>query len=125
MSRIRSTGTGIESTLVELVKRLDPPSEIVEHADDLPGKPDIWLPDLGVAIFADGCFFHGCPEHFIMPEKNREYWEKKIERNRERDQRVVDELAEESIRAVRIWGHVLREDPTHAKATISEAIDSN
>lgn len=53
----------------------------------LPGKPDIVLAKYRTAIFVNGCFWHGhsgCPK-FVLPETNREFWERKIRRNRERD----------------------------------------
>ncbi len=47
-----------------------------------------------VAVFIDGCFWHGCPEHFVMPKTNRSYWEGKIGRNIQRDRDTDDRLAE-------------------------------
>lgn len=61
MSRIRSCGTGPERCLGELLRGLFPGEEIAERPRELPGRPDFFLPRLGLAAFMDGCFWHGCP----------------------------------------------------------------
>ncbi|MGI9086929.1 MAG: very short patch repair endonuclease [Chthoniobacterales bacterium] len=53
------------------------------------GNPDFVFRKERVALFVDGCFWHGCPQHCRMPSTNRVYWERKIHRNRVRD-RLVD-----------------------------------
>ena len=118
MSRIRSTGTTPERRLGELLRLMFPDEDIVEHSKDLPGKPDFWLPGLGLALFSDGCFFHKCPKHFIMPEKNKNYWGPKLARNRVRDGQVNVALKAQGITPVRIWEHDLRKDLTNARHKI-------
>ena len=61
-----------------------------------------------VAVFIDGCFWHGCPEHFKQPSTNSAYWREKIEGNRLRDQETDVLLAEAGWEALRFWEH---EDP--------------
>ena len=58
------------------------------HRKDLPGKPDLVFPRLHRVVFVHGCFWHGhdCVRGARIPVKNRDYWTKKIARNRERDQ---------------------------------------
>jgi len=121
MSRIRSTGTAPERKLGELLRLMFPDEELVEHPKDLPGKPDWWLPGLRLALFSDGCFFHKCPRHFIMPENNRAYWEPKLARNRVRDRQANAALKAQDIRPVRIWEHDLRKDLTNARRKIRRA----
>ena len=121
MSRIRSTGTAPERKLGELLRLMFPDEELVEHPKDLPGKPDWWLPGLRLALFSDGCFFHKCPRHFIMPENNRAYWEPKLARNRVRDRQANAALKAQDIRPVRIWEHDLRRDLTNARRKIRRA----
>lgn len=58
------------------------------HRRDLPGTPDIVLVRCRVAIFVDGCFWHGCPEHFTPPKSNRQWWLNKIAATGERDARA-------------------------------------
>ena len=74
----------------------------------LPGRPDFAFPKLRVAIFVDGCFWHGCPRHGTLPRTNARFWREKIARNRERDREVNRELRHRGWRVVRIWEHELR-----------------
>ena len=71
------------------------------------GKPDFVFPQLRLALFVDGCFWHGCPRHYREPAGNRAYWQKKIERNRLRDGRVNRTLRQKGWRVLRIWEHEL------------------
>src|SRR5438309_7391618 len=52
---------------------------------DLPGSPDIFFPETRLAVFLDGCFWHGCPSCFRAPASNIEYWTRKGARNKQRD----------------------------------------
>src|SRR5688572_15868355 len=54
----------------------------------LPGRPDLVFPARRTALFVDGCFWHGCPEHGVLPESNRQVWQAKLAANVERDRRV-------------------------------------
>src|ERR1044071_2772195 len=56
------------------------------------GKPDFIFPKQKIALFVDGCFWHGCPLHSNMPKNNREFWEKKLGANRLRDKTVTRQL---------------------------------
>ncbi|QCB92190.1 very short patch repair endonuclease [Cellulomonas shaoxiangyii] len=58
-----------------------------------------------VAVFVDGCFWHGCPEHGTMPRSNQEWWETKIGANRARDRDTDRVLGESGWTVVRIWEH--------------------
>jgi len=80
------------------------------HLNDahLPGKPDIVFSEERLVIFVDGCFWHGCPYcNRIMPETNRDYWQRKIRRNRDRDIRNTLELEGLGWMVLRIWEHEL------------------
>lgn len=68
-------------------------------------KADLVFPVKRVAVFIDGCYWHGCPEHYKVPTVNREYWAPKIERNRVRDRAFDQALAEAGWRVVRAWEH--------------------
>jgi DNA mismatch endonuclease (patch repair protein) len=59
-----------------------------------------------VAVFVDGCFWHGCPEHGHKPKVNTAYWGPKLERNLQRDQITTQRLSNEGWTVVRIWEHV-------------------
>jgi DNA mismatch endonuclease (patch repair protein) len=58
-----------------------------------------------VAVFVDGCFWHGCPEHYAAPRTNPHYWAPKIARNRARDEAVNRELGDAGWTVVRVWEH--------------------
>ncbi len=74
----------------------------------LPGRPDFVFPATRVAVFVDGCFWHGCPRHGTWPKQNAAFWRKKILRNRARDREVGRELRARDWRVLRIWQHALR-----------------
>jgi DNA mismatch endonuclease (patch repair protein) len=124
MSRIRSTGTAPERQLGELLRLMFPDQELVQHPKELPGKPDWFLPQLRLVVFADGCFFHMCPKHFIMPERNRDYWEPKLRRNRERDRQINAELKLKGFVPIRVWEHDLRRDTANARRKIRRIVRS-
>ena len=60
-----------------------------------------------VAVFVDGCFWHGCPKHANMPASNRAFWKKKLTGNKFRDGFVTRQLRREGWRVIRIWEHEL------------------
>jgi DNA mismatch endonuclease, patch repair protein len=62
-----------------------------------------------VAVFVDGCFWHGCPAHGTQPRANADYWRAKIDRNVERDRETDDLLVEAGWSVVRVWEHVSTE----------------
>ncbi|WP_269745506.1 very short patch repair endonuclease [Nesterenkonia jeotgali] len=63
-----------------------------------------------VVVLIDGCYWHGCPQHFIMPRKNQDYWSKKISGNRARDVKTSRLLADEGWTVLRYWEHESVED---------------
>lgn len=72
------------------------------------GRPDFANKSRKVALFIDGCFFHGCKKHFKCPETNPEFWQGKIDRNRKRDREVTEKLESEGWHVYRIWECELR-----------------
>ncbi len=73
------------------------------------GNPDFVFPAVRLAVFVDGCFWHGCSIHGGRPASNRSFWEEKLARNKSRDLRVSRILRERGWRVLRIWQHELRE----------------
>ncbi|PTX92315.1 very short patch repair endonuclease [Opitutus sp. ER46] len=71
------------------------------------GRPDFAFPSKKVAIFVDGCFWHGCPKHCSLPVSNREFWRRKLGRNKTRDRLVAKTLRKRGWTVVRIWEHDL------------------
>ena len=74
----------------------------------LPGTPDIAFTRARIAVFCDGCFWHACPEHGVLPKSNRSWWRQKLERNTERDREKDAALRELGWEPVHVWEH---EDP--------------
>lgn len=72
-------------------------------------RPDFIFRAQRLAIFVDGCFWHGCPEHSKRPATNVEFWEKKLAGNSQRDQRATRALQAAGWIVVRIWEHELRD----------------
>jgi DNA mismatch endonuclease (patch repair protein) len=71
------------------------------------GKPDFVFPKERVAVFVDGCFWHGCPIHATWPKQNAEFWLTKISKNQARDRLVNRGLRKAGWRVLRIWEHDL------------------
>jgi DNA mismatch endonuclease (patch repair protein) len=69
----------------------------------LPGRPDFVFCRGRIAIFLDGCFWHGCPSCYQLPASNVSFWLDKITRNHERDALVTKQLRQRGWRVVRIW----------------------
>lgn len=80
------------------------------HRKDLPGKPDIVLPKYSAVIFVNGCFWHrhDC-RFFKLPGTRTEWWAGKLEQNRIRDQRKVDQLRDAGWRVLIVWECALRD----------------
>jgi len=77
---------------------------------------DIVFRSAKIAVFVDGCFWHGCPEHYIAPESHVEYWFEKILRNQARDRETDAALEEAGWLSLRYWEHVRVEEATKAIA---------
>ncbi|WP_330458045.1 very short patch repair endonuclease [Streptomyces sp. NBC_00820] len=78
-------------------------------------EADVLFGPAKVAVFVDGCFWHGCPEHATWPKSNAEFWRTKIEGNRRRDRDTDERLASAGWLSVRVWEH---EDPAVAAARV-------
>lgn len=106
MSRIRGNGNkATELALAKLFRRHGITGW--RRRQSVFGKPDFVFPKSRLAVFVDGCFWHGCPKHGTRPKQNRKFWDTKIARNRARDRRVNRELRKLGWRVVRIWEHDL------------------
>lgn len=74
--------------------------------DGRPIRVDVAFTRRRLAVFVDGCFWHGCPVHGRQPKANNKFWSAKIERNRARDTRDVDRLGGAGWTVLRLWEHV-------------------
>jgi DNA mismatch endonuclease (patch repair protein) len=72
-----------------------------------------------LAIYVDGCFWHACPAHGVLPRSNREWWRMKLDANVERDRRVSRALVDAGWEVVRVWEH---ENPAAAADRVEAAL---
>lgn len=84
----------------------------------LPGRPDFYLPQQGVAIFVDGCFWHGCPKCGHTPRTRSKFWKAKLARNKRRDRENMRRLASAGVTVLRFWEHDLKYHLTDCVETI-------
>ena len=107
MSRIRSHGNAAtELRFIRLLK--DAGITGWRRHYRLPGKPDFVFLKFRLAVFVDGCFWHGCPRCYLEPKSNRAFWRRKITANRERALVVNRALRKTGWRVLRIWEHDLK-----------------
>jgi DNA mismatch endonuclease (patch repair protein) len=91
----------------------------------LPGlrrRADIVFPDERIAVYVDGCFWHGCLTHGTWPKANAEFWRGKIEANRNRDADTSERLTREGWRVMRFWEH---DDPVKAALAVAQAVSAH
>jgi DNA mismatch endonuclease, patch repair protein len=81
---------------------------------------DIAFRGLRVAVFVDGCFWHGCPVHGTWPKQNAEFWRAKIEANMARDKNTDERLRAEGWKVIRVWAH---EEPNVAAGRVAHIIE--
>jgi DNA mismatch endonuclease (patch repair protein) len=84
-------------------------------------RADVVFSRRRVAVFVDGCFWHGCPTHYVVPSTNRAYWTAKIEGNRRRDSAMAVALEAAGWRVVRVWEHEVPADAADAIAGLVRA----
>ena len=107
MSRIRGSGNKATELKLVVIFRIHGVTGWRRQAAVF-GKPDFVFPKLRVAVFVDGCFWHGCPIHATQPKQNAAFWFTKIERNKARDRLVTRTLRAQGWRVMRIWEHELK-----------------
>ena len=107
MSRIRGQGNkDTELVLAKLFRR----NKITgwRRNQKIFGKPDFVFPKLKLAVFVDGCFWHGCPKHGTQPKGDHAFWKNKFASNKTRDLLVTRTLRRAGWRVLRIWEHTLQ-----------------
>ena len=109
MRRIRSTDTGPEIAVRRLLHREGFRFRL--HSKVVPGTPDIVLPRYRLAVFVHGCFWHGhdCKDG-RRPKSNTEYWDRKLQRNAERDAERRKELRSRGWKTVVVWSCEIRDE---------------
>jgi DNA mismatch endonuclease, patch repair protein len=115
MARIRGADTQPEIALRRVIWRAGVRYRVGLR---IPGRPDIAFPIEKVAVFIDGCFWHGCPSHYTAPKNNARFWRDKLAENRTRDVRVDAALQQEGWKVLRIWEH----DVEHHADRVAEKV---
>jgi DNA mismatch endonuclease, patch repair protein len=104
MSRIKGKGNkDTELAMILVLRKYHIPGW--RRNQVLFGKPDFVFPKQRIALFIDGCFWHGCPIHSNMPKNNQEFWAKKLQGNKDRDRLVTKMLRKSGWKVVRVWEH--------------------
>lgn len=123
MSRIR--GNGNKDTEIALMKLLRL-NRITgwRRRQSVFGKPDFVFRAARVAVFVDGCFWHGCPKHCNTPSNNRTFWEAKLSANKARDRTVNRALRDSGWHVIRIWEHDLAKRSGACVGRIQKALSA-
>lgn len=102
MAKVRSRGNA--STELEVVRllRLHGIKGWRRHLPLL-GKPDFAFPKARLAIFVDGCFWHGCPRCYSAPQSSKAFWDAKLSKNQARDLAVNRQLRSKGWKVIRVW----------------------
>lgn len=118
MKSNRRSGTKPELILSRLLRK-----KLVSN--NLPGQPDFIYPRARVAIFVQGCFWHRCPIHGrTIPRTNTEFWQRKFNRNEERDRLNKEELEAMGWRVLVVWEHEIKENRYRVAERIRRATAS-
>lgn len=120
MSKVRQKGTAPELALRKELFRLGLRYRIDRTVLERPRRvADIVFPKQKIAVFVDGCFWHGCPIHATWPKNNADFWQNKIEMNMSRDADTNSRLEQLGWTVIRIWAH---ESATEAAQRIKKII---
>lgn len=121
MSRIRSrSNSSTELRLIELMRRGGISGW--RRKSKLCGRPDFVFPRFHVAVFVDGCYWHGCRKCALRSKSNVDYWKPKIAGNAKRDRANSKTLRQAGWRVIRIWEHELKAKPMKCLSKIMSAL---
>ena len=119
MSAIRSQNTKPEIKLRKALFKLGLRYRVQYK---ITGKPDVVFAGKKLAIFVDGCFWHGCPECYREPSKNKGYWQNKVAKNKARDDKVNVLLAEQGWSVLRFWEHEILSETVRVVDKIKDIV---
>jgi DNA mismatch endonuclease (patch repair protein) len=122
MARIRSKHTRPEEILRRLLWSRGFRYRLHVRVDGC--RPDLVFRKSSVLVFIDGCFWHGCPVHYVRPRSRDGFWSEKLLANVERDVRQTRELEKRGWRVCRLWEHEVFEAPEGALGAVEGAIRS-
>lgn len=120
MAKVRQKGTGAEMALRRELYRRGLRYRVDYEVLKKPRRvADVVFPSLRIAVFVDGCFWHGCPEHASWPKQNADFWRQKIEANRQRDKDTNERLGRMGWMVLRFWQH---ESPAEAAECVARVV---
>lgn len=106
LAKVRQQGTAAETAIRRELHRSGLRYRVAQAVMKSPRRvADIVFPRLKIAVFVDGCFWHGCPEHASWPKQNADFWRQKIETNRARDTDTDARLGRLGWKVIRVWEH--------------------
>jgi len=120
MSRIRSKNTSPELKIRKALWADGIRYRI--HDKTVLGTPDISIKTKKIAVFIDGCFWHGCPSCYIKPKSNKLYWRKKLSYNKNRRKIVKDKLKADGWKIMEFWECNIRNKPERIVSKIKTKI---
>ncbi|MET7646334.1 very short patch repair endonuclease [Streptomyces sp. NPDC005426] len=121
MSRQARRDTAPEVAVRKLLHASGYRYRLNERVPHMPRRTiDIAFTRAKVAVFLDGCFWHGCPEHATQPKSNAEWWRQKLDRNMARDAETTAHLVAEGWTVLRFWEH---QPPTQVADQVAKAVD--
>lgn len=123
MQRIRSRRTRWEDEISRELWRRG--CRFRRNVRTLYGTPDFVNRRRRVVVFLDSCFWHGCPEHYNVPQQNADYWAEKLYRNRARDEAVTRFYVDQHWTIIRVWTHDVKYDKDEVIRRISSALRGN
>jgi len=122
MARIRSRDTKPEWILRRELHRRGLRYRVALRVEGC--RPDIVFPSKRLAVFVDGCFWHGCPDHYIRPKSSVAFWDEKLRVNRKRDAAQTSRLEAAGWTVVRLWEHEVTASPEKAADRIEALVQA-
>lgn len=119
MSKIRGKGNRSTERRMAAMLRASRISGWQMHREDIRGNPDFYFPELRLALFVDGCFWHQCPKCSKLPSRNRAFWTYKLGKNVRRDSRIRRALNRAGISVYRVWEHDLERRTSRCRAVLA------
>ena len=118
MAAIRSKGNKTTEVAFSKLLRANKIIGWRRNSRHVVGIPDFIFPKDQLAIFIDGCFWHGCPKCKTYPKTNAKYWKTKIANNQKRDKKVKKQLVREGWKVLRFWEHEIKRNPNRVVGKI-------